>query len=61
MTPIPPTHTWFKSTRSAKQNECVEVYFGEQVGVRDSKNSGPELWFTGDQWDRFLVSEIWQG
>ncbi|MFC9993654.1 DUF397 domain-containing protein [Nocardia sp. NPDC127526] len=57
----PPIRQWFKASRSSKASECVEVYFGEQVGVRDSKDRGPELWFTGDQWDRFLASEIWQG
>ncbi|MRH88637.1 DUF397 domain-containing protein [Nocardia sp. SYP-A9097] len=60
MTHNPPTRIWFKSTRSAKQNECVEVFLDNaRVGVRDSKNRGPELWFTSEQWDRFLASDIW--
>ncbi|WP_067715120.1 DUF397 domain-containing protein [Nocardia yamanashiensis] len=59
----PPIRTWFKSSRSATQSECVEVYLdAEAVGVRDSTQvgHGPELWFTGEQWDVFLRSGIWQ-
>ncbi|MEU0541134.1 DUF397 domain-containing protein [Nocardia sp. NPDC005978] len=52
---------WFKASRSSTQNECVEVYLGDEVGVRDSKNpGGPELWFTGQQWDSFLESRVWE-
>ncbi|WP_433566092.1 DUF397 domain-containing protein [Nocardia sp. CA-151230] len=56
---------WFKSSRSADANECVEIAFiGEAarvVGVRDSKDpSGPVLVFSGEQWDRFLGSGIWR-
>ncbi|MFE3002228.1 DUF397 domain-containing protein [Nocardia sp. NPDC059246] len=55
---------WFKSSRSADANECVEIAFiGEGarvVGVRDSKDpGGPVLVFSGEQWDRFLGSGIW--
>ncbi|GAB2551642.1 DUF397 domain-containing protein [Nocardia heshunensis] len=60
MTSNPPLATWFKSTRSATQNECVEVYFGESmVGVRDSKDCGPELWFPEGDWRSFIASGIW--
>ncbi|WP_405138760.1 DUF397 domain-containing protein [Nocardia sp. NBC_01388] len=55
---------WFKSSRSADASECVEIAFlsapASSVGVRDSKNpDGPVLVFPGEQWDRFLASEIW--
>ncbi|TLG14400.1 DUF397 domain-containing protein [Nocardia cyriacigeorgica] len=48
--------TWFKSTHSGGQTDCVEVAWldGGQVGVRDSKNpSGPALIFAPTQWDAF--------
>lgn len=56
---------WFKSSRSANQDACVEIAFaGERaahVGVRDSKSpGGPELWFTGEEWDGFLASDLWK-
>lgn len=53
---------WYKSSKSDAGKQCVEVYHGEtQVGVRDSKNpGGPELFFTDEQWDRFLASHIWE-
>ncbi|WP_040858946.1 DUF397 domain-containing protein [Nocardia niigatensis] len=56
---------WFKSSRSADANECVEIAFigrgASIVGVRDSKDpAGPALVFTGQQWDRFLGSGIWR-
>lgn len=53
---------WFKSTYSQPQAECVEAAFLESghVGVRDSKNpTGPALVFTGDQWDLFLESRVY--
>ncbi|MVU83049.1 DUF397 domain-containing protein [Nocardia sp. ET3-3] len=54
---------WFKSSRSAGGQDCVEIAFlsrGE-VGVRDSKNpGGPALVFSGEQWDRFLGSGVWE-
>ncbi|MEV4234635.1 DUF397 domain-containing protein [Nocardia sp. NPDC050408] len=49
---------WFKSTRSAGGQECVEVAFldGGQVGVRDSKNpTGPALVFSPSEWDAFTA------
>ncbi|MET8428304.1 DUF397 domain-containing protein [Nocardia sp. NPDC059091] len=46
---------WYKSSRSASQEACVEVaHFGTETGVRDSKNpGGPELMFPADQWAIF--------
>ncbi|MGV9411835.1 DUF397 domain-containing protein [Nocardia sp. NPDC003693] len=62
MSENPPIHTWFKSSRSADANECVEVYLGDsRVGVRDSKTpGGPELWFAPEAWDAFLGSDFWK-
>ncbi|NNH70198.1 DUF397 domain-containing protein [Nocardia uniformis] len=62
MTNNPPTRQWFKSSRSAQGNECVEVFLADDaVGVRDSKNpGGPELFFSGKAWDDFLTSGIWR-
>ncbi|WP_282778003.1 DUF397 domain-containing protein [Nocardia sp. CC201C] len=48
---------WFKSTRSATQDTCVEAAHlsAGHVGVRDSKNpTGPALIFTPDAWDVFV-------
>ena len=47
---------WFKSSRSANQDACVEVAHldGGIVGVRDSKNPiGPALIFNPAEWDAF--------
>ncbi|WP_433662590.1 DUF397 domain-containing protein [Nocardia sp. CA-128927] len=49
---------WFKSSRSAGGQECVEVAFldGGHVGVRDSKNpAGPALVFAPGEWDSFTA------
>ncbi|MBF6167266.1 DUF397 domain-containing protein [Streptomyces gardneri] len=49
---------WFKSTRSAAGNDCVEIAHldGGHVGVRDSKNiGGGVLVFTPSEWDVFLA------
>lgn len=57
------TANWFKSSRSESSGACVEIAFLAEgrVGVRDSKSpDGPELWFTGEQWDRFLAGETWK-
>lgn len=52
---------WFKSSKSADANECVEIAFlSTHVAIRDSKTPGPTLVFTADQWDRFLHSNVWQ-
>lgn len=56
---------WFKSSRSSKASECVEVAFidaeASHVGVRDSKNPNDSaLIFSGKEWDRFLASGIWR-
>ncbi|MET8871398.1 DUF397 domain-containing protein [Nocardia sp. NPDC004604] len=48
--------TWFKSSYSGSQTDCVEVAWlaGGVVGVRDSKNpTGPALVFTPSEWDAF--------
>ncbi|BDT87458.1 DUF397 domain-containing protein [Nocardia cyriacigeorgica] len=48
---------WFKSSRSANADACVEIAHldGGMVGVRDSKNpTGPALVFTPAEWDAFL-------
>ncbi|MBU3065073.1 DUF397 domain-containing protein [Nocardia sp. NEAU-G5] len=49
---------WYKSSRSASQDTCVEVaHLGEGlVGVRDSKDpSGPALVFEPVAWDAFTA------
>ncbi|AYF74802.1 DUF397 domain-containing protein [Nocardia yunnanensis] len=49
--------SWFKSSHSGSQGDCVEVaWLGEgAVGVRDSKNPiGPALVFAPGQWDSFV-------
>ncbi|MFE3103901.1 DUF397 domain-containing protein [Nocardia tengchongensis] len=56
---------WFKSSRSSKASECVEVAFvateAGHVGVRDSKNpTGTVLVFSGAEWDVFLASGVWK-
>ncbi|MFE6864509.1 DUF397 domain-containing protein [Nocardia sp. NPDC057668] len=58
----PPVRQWYKSSRSSNAADCVEVYQGhERVGVRDSKDpGGPELWFSGEAWDVFLTSGVWE-
>jgi hypothetical protein len=49
------TATWRKSSFSSPDANCVEVAFGEVVGVRDSKNTAPELSFPVDAWTVFLA------
>ncbi|MET9028282.1 DUF397 domain-containing protein [Nocardia sp. NPDC004168] len=49
--------TWFKSSHSSGQTDCVEVAWLDEdgVGVRDSKNpTGPALVFTSGEWDAFI-------
>lgn len=49
---------WFKSSRSANADACVEIAHldGGMVGVRDSKNpTGPALVFTPGEWDAFMA------
>ncbi|WP_454194791.1 DUF397 domain-containing protein [Nocardia sp. Marseille-Q1738] len=49
---------WFKSSRSAGGQDCVEVAFLDRghVGVRDSKNpTGPALVFTPGEWNAFVA------
>ncbi|MBF6296572.1 DUF397 domain-containing protein [Nocardia amamiensis] len=48
--------SWFKSSYSSSDKECVEVAFlgSGSVGVRDSKDpTGPALVFTPSEWDSF--------
>ncbi|MFE3442691.1 DUF397 domain-containing protein [Nocardia sp. NPDC059180] len=52
---------WFKSTRSANADACVEIAHLDagMVGVRDSKNpTGPALVFTPAEWDAFLGGAV---
>ncbi|WP_280497092.1 DUF397 domain-containing protein [Nocardia asiatica] len=49
--------TWFKSSYSSAEKDCVEVAFvgANSVGVRDSKDpAGPALVFTPTEWDSFI-------
>jgi hypothetical protein len=49
--------SWFKSTKSSGNDNCVETSFAENgdVGVRDSKDrSGPILEFTPGEWAAFV-------
>ncbi|WP_040805802.1 DUF397 domain-containing protein [Nocardia concava] len=53
--------TWFKSTRSGGQTDCVEVAWLADgvVGVRDSKDpSGPALTFAPEAWDSFTSGVV---
>ncbi|ATL66269.1 DUF397 domain-containing protein [Nocardia terpenica] len=50
--------TWFKSTKSGPDRDCVEVAYldGDLTGVRDSKNpTGPALIFAPGEWDAFTA------
>ncbi|MQY18801.1 DUF397 domain-containing protein [Nocardia macrotermitis] len=56
MTVKPSGAAWFKSSRSASQDTCVEVAHlaNSMVGVRDSTNpTGPALVFPPTAWDAF--------
>jgi hypothetical protein len=47
---------WRKSSYTGNTN-CVEVAFGAEVGVRDSKQpEGPQLGFGPDQWRSFVMT-----
>ena len=51
-----PGVSWFKSSYSGSQGDCVEVAWlsGGRVGVRDSKDpAGPALVFAPGEWDVF--------
>jgi hypothetical protein len=50
--------TWFKSSYSSADRDCVEVAFLREglVGVRDSKNpAGPAIVFKPSEWDSFTA------
>ncbi|MBB5913291.1 hypothetical protein BJY24_002158 [Nocardia transvalensis] len=50
--------SWFKSSHSSGQTDCVEVGWVADgcVGVRDSKNpTGPALVFAPGEWDAFVA------
>ncbi|QFZ24820.1 DUF397 domain-containing protein [Saccharothrix syringae] len=49
---------WRKSSYSEGENtNCVEVAFTpEVVGVRDSKNTTPQLTFPASAWRAFLAT-----
>jgi hypothetical protein len=55
-----PDDAWYKSSRSAGANNCVEVAHGHGwTAVRDSKNkTGPVLVFTGAEWSTFIKSTV---
>jgi hypothetical protein len=49
--------TWFKSSKSANNGQCVEVAFVDGgVAVRDSKNpTGPALVISASEWSAFVA------
>lgn len=48
---------WIKSSRSADNQQCVEVRFAGAVGVRDSKDrSGPTLDVDAGAWRAFVTT-----
>jgi myosin-crossreactive antigen len=53
-----PDNAWYKSSRSAGANNCVEVAHEHgSTTVRDSKNkTGPVLTFTDREWRTFIES-----
>jgi len=52
--------TWFKSSYSNGQGECVEVAFiREAVAMRDSKDpNGPSLVFTPGEFNAFVRGAV---
>ena len=55
-----PDDAWYKSSRSAGANNCVEVAHGHRwTAVRDSKHkTSPVLAFTDGQWDTFIKGAV---
>jgi hypothetical protein len=54
-----PDETWYKSSRTAGANNCIEVaHVHGQTVVRDSKNkTGPVLIFTDGEWNAFTKGQ----
>ncbi|MBV9011041.1 MAG: DUF397 domain-containing protein [Pseudonocardiales bacterium] len=55
-----PDDAWYKSSRSAGANNCVEVaHVHGWTAVRDSKNkAGPVLVFPDGEWGTFIKSAV---
>ena len=55
-TDLAPEEEWTKSSYSSQENgNCVEAAKRRLfVGVRDSKDKGPFLTFTSEEWEGFL-------
>ncbi|WP_199444154.1 DUF397 domain-containing protein [Umezawaea beigongshangensis] len=53
------TRAWRTSSYSGTgQENCVEVAFGGDVGVRDSKNPVADLAFSAEAWLGFLNAQL---
>jgi hypothetical protein len=54
-----PDEAWYKSSRSAGANNCIEVaHVQGRTAVRDSKNkTGPVLIFADSEWDTFVKGQ----
>jgi hypothetical protein len=52
-------NSWRKSTRSQGCGACIEARFtGNTVEVRDSKDRGPVLSLTPEQWKTFIDAVV---
>lgn len=59
MTDLSVFRSWFKSSKSAPDSNCVETAFAGdgsgRVAVRNSKDpNGATVVFTGSEWDAFV-------
>jgi Domain of unknown function (DUF397) len=54
-----PDETWYKSSRTAGANNCIEVaHVQGRTVVRDSKNkTGPVLIFADSEWGTFIKGQ----